>query len=145
MLFFIKIICFSFFLLLSFVTTTMIDINNDTIKRSYKVVMEARNNMLHCREGKFYPKVCCLCDRFIPWDKEQSISLQRDLQHSAVERFFNKDSLKWEYITGCEKIQNLLKRIYTVPHTTARDPYHQLQKYFLSPRSYVYKKKYKEE
>jgi len=119
----------------------MIDINNDTIKRSYKAVMEARNNMLHCREGKFYPKVCCLCDRFIPWDKEQSISLQRDLQHSAVKHFFHKDSLNWEYITDCEKIQKILKRTYTVPISTGTGSHYQLQKYFLSPRSYVYKKK----
>ena len=89
-----------------------VNVDRDVINKSYKAAMKARNDMLHYRNGKFYPKVCCLCDRFIPFDKEELISLINDLHHPNVKPHFWKDSFDWTYITDCSSLQHKLRTIF---------------------------------
>lgn len=40
----------------------MLNVNPNVVNKSYKAAIEARNFMLHYKQGKFYSKVYYLCD-----------------------------------------------------------------------------------
>ena len=113
----------------------MFGLNDIGITKSYKEGAKARNNLLHYHDGKFYSKICCLCDRLIGFNKEKSISFLKELNHKKVAKFFHQDMIDWSEITTDETIKNKLKRTYTVPKVLIQK--YDLSKFLLSPRSYI--------
>ena len=78
----------------------LVNVDHDTIQRTYKAVMKERNNLLHKNDnGKLIPKICCLCDRLIPWNNEKFVFYKKDLQHENVESHFLKEKFDWSKIT----------------------------------------------
>lgn len=78
----------------------LVNVDHGTIQRTYEAVMKERNNLLHKDDnGKLIPKICCLCDRLIPWNNEKFIFYNKDLRHENVESHFLKDKFDWSKIT----------------------------------------------
>ena len=78
----------------------LVNVDHDTIQRTYKAVMKERNNLLHKNDnGKLIPKICCLCDRLIPWNNEKFVFYKKDLRHENVESHFLKEKFDWSKIT----------------------------------------------
>ena len=109
----------------------LVNVDHGTIQRTYEAVMKERNNLLHKDDnGKLIPKICCLCDRLIPWNNEKFIFYKKDLRHENVESHFLKDKFDWSKKT--------LFKQYTAK-TSERGRNRRLEKYILSPRSYTIK------
>ena len=88
----------------------MFGLNDIGITKSYKEGAKARNNLLHYHDGKFYSKICCLCDILIGFNKEKSISFLKELNHKKVAKLFCQDMIDWGEITTDKTIKNKLKR-----------------------------------
>jgi hypothetical protein len=109
----------------------------ESIQRSLRHATFARDNIAVKSDGKWYPKVCCICDRHILVGKENKIKLDH-LKNKNIYELYYKDQRKLlAYNLTEEAIRNIQSH-YTIKCLPPNEQSKKLlMRLYLSPRSYM--------
>ena len=92
-------------------------VNEEAIKEAYISSSRARNNLMgsiaddHTAQYKHCAKVCCVCDRLIPYKKERMLNIKK-FEHMNIQKVMNKDNVINLYDLPTAAFTNI-KRQYT--------------------------------
>ena len=73
-------------------------VNQESINEAYISSAKARNNLTasivdkHSGQYKHYAKVCCVCDRLIPYKKEKFVNIKK-FEHINIQNVMNNDNV----------------------------------------------------
>ena len=117
--------------------STFAGVNQESINEAYISSAKARNNLTasvvdeYSGQYKHYAKVCCVCDRLIPYKKEKFVNIKK-FEHINIQNVMNKDNVinLYDIPTGAF---NTIKRQYT-QNCFQNQP--NLNQLILSPSSY---------
>jgi hypothetical protein len=100
----------------------------------------ALENLTYMSNGKHHPKVCCACDRFILYGKEDFVN-ETFFENEKIQKWKSKLSVDLLFNSSdynlSEEAVNTIQEYYTLSMSIVdAEDYNMLKKLYLSPRTY---------